>query len=516
MNFSELVSRALLGTESPAAAPNAPLPDPAAETAPRPLLARFTEALAAERPEIALLGRAALVGTHERVGRRPTRSPAPLPDPAPAETQKLAAEPAQALLRRLLQGEAPEQLPEWLTRAARAGLLAAPETLPDLLARGAAQPDWRDLIRPTLGARGVWLAERNPAWAWVRADTADAGEEVWQTGTRALRAAWWQRLRRQDPARARDLLAAAWAEEGPEARAAFLVGLAAGLSPADEEFLNLALRDKRKEVRREAGTLLCRLPASALSRRAADRVRPCVHFARGRWEITLPEQCDTAMVQDGVEPKPPAGTGEKAWWLIQLLEMTPLAEWTPPTAPDRATLLAQARAGEWRQELLAGWVRAALRQADADWAETLLTVTWADGQWEACGGLLAVLPPARQQAVLLGWLASPGPAAGEPIARLLARSDPAWSPAFSTRVVAFLRTEARADLTAWGYATSFTDFARRLHPAALPGAVAGWPTEAPGWPAWERRLADFFALIEFRTLLHATFDAEPSPAPTTP
>src|SRR5690348_15856749 len=95
----------------------------------------------------------------------------------------------------------------------------------------------------------------------------------------------------------------------------FVAMLAFGLSLADEPFLERALDDRRKEVRQQAAGLLVRLPSSALAARMLDRARDLITLGtstilhRPRIDVTPPDEADVAMIRDGVNPKPPAGSG---------------------------------------------------------------------------------------------------------------------------------------------------------------------------------------------------------------
>ena len=53
---------------------------------------------------------------------------------------------------------------------------------------------------------------------------------------------------------------------------------------------------------------------------------------RGRIDVDPPAACDRAMRRDGIAPRPPAGTGERAWWLEEILARTPLRVWPDPEA----------------------------------------------------------------------------------------------------------------------------------------------------------------------------------------
>ena len=63
----------------------------------------------------------------------------------------------------------------------------------------------------------------------------------------------------------------------------------------------------------------------------AARAGSCVAVDRTRDTpmivVEAPHECDAGMERDGVVPKPPAGRGERSWWLGQLVEAAPLGTW---------------------------------------------------------------------------------------------------------------------------------------------------------------------------------------------
>lgn len=91
--------------------------------------------------------------------------------------------------------------------------------------------------------------------------------------------------------------------------------------------------------------------------------------------MTPPAECDARMLRDGVVKRPPAGRGERAWWLGQLVEAAPLSCWRDRfggLGPAEIVALPVAGGEEWREELHAAWCRAAVRQRDARWSRALL------------------------------------------------------------------------------------------------------------------------------------------------
>lgn len=350
----------------------------------------------------ALLDAAALHTVRRRAGLRPGPA-APPPDPAPEDPRRPLPEAARRRLDQLLAGRAApspaagrrgaapdltELLPQWLTLANERGYKAPPAALPALLDAARARTDLRPQALRLAGPRGLWLAGLNPEWRFALRGTGAAGRlpspgdtegvrALWDEGLFAERVALLAAVRTGDPAAGLALLASTWAAERAEDRLMFLDSLRTGLSDADEEFLEAALADRSRNVRATAAELLSALPASAFAGRMAGRAATCVGLDRTAESPTIsveaPHECDAAMQRDGVVPNPPAGRGERSWWLGQLVEAAPLACW-PVRFGGRTPeeIVALPVADDWQGELHAAWCRAAVRQRDASWSRALL------------------------------------------------------------------------------------------------------------------------------------------------
>ncbi|WP_030209192.1 DUF5691 domain-containing protein [Streptomyces bikiniensis] len=385
----------------------------------------------------ALLDAAALHTVRRRAGLRPGPA-APLPEPAPEDPRVPLPEAARRRLDQLLagrtapspagrRGAAPdlaELLPQWLALAEEHGYKAPAAALPALLDAARARTDLRPSALRFAGPRGLWLARLNPEWRFALRGTGAAGalpsprdaegvRALWDEGLFAERVALLTAVRNDDPAAGLALLASTWATERAEDRLMFLDSLRAGLSDADEEFLEEALGDRSRNVRATAAELLSALPASALAGRMAARALTCVGLDRTADVPTIgveaPHECDAAMQRDGVVAVPPAGRGERSWWLGRIVESAPLSCW-PARFGGRSPeeIVALPVADGWRDELHAAWCRAAVRQRDADWSRALLgppAVPPATGPGTSSlaerARLLSMLPPEERA----GWVA---------------------------------------------------------------------------------------------------------------
>lgn len=383
--WEELVTSALLGTDR--------------RTPPADIMVPGKEA------PLALLDAAALHTVRRRAGLLPAPA-AELPGRAPHDGRRTLPEKAGKRLAQLLadrsapsgggrRGTAPdltELLPQWLAAANGHGYAVPAAALPALLDAARGRTDLRPQALAFAGPRGLWLARLNPDWKFALRgasggsalpDLADAEAvgRLWDEGLFAERVALLGAVRARDARAAPELLASTWSAERAEDRLMFLDSLRTGLSAADEPFLEQALADRSRNVRSTAAELLSALPGSALALRMATRAATCVSLDRGAGGpgggpavvVEAPHECDADMQRDGVTPVPPAGRGERSWWLGQLVEAAPLATW-----PDRlggrtpAQIVALPVLDDWADELHAAWCRAAVRQQDAAWSAVLL------------------------------------------------------------------------------------------------------------------------------------------------
>jgi hypothetical protein len=346
-----------------------------------------------------LLQSAAYLAVRRLAGWQPPRFADVAVDVAAAEEQRPVSEAAAHRLAEMLAGTYQEFLPEWLGLAATSGRRVPAQVLPDLFDYAKSHAAVRDLVDAVAGARGRWLAAQNPEWAFGALENLEA---AFATGARPARVTALASLRRDDPVRARALLEESWSKESGDDRAALLPALAEGLSPADEAFLETALKDRKRDVREAALDLLARLPESRLVGRMRERVIPLITTKKGllggKLNVMPPERCDDDMVRDGIEPKPPQGVGEKAWWLSQMVSLVPPSTWP-------VQIIGPAASSEWAPALFKGWYEGTWRFRDERWAEALLLNSIEDKPElrmvaVPAGSLLQCLTPERRDAII--------------------------------------------------------------------------------------------------------------------
>ncbi|GHH78796.1 hypothetical protein GCM10018793_30210 [Streptomyces sulfonofaciens] len=505
-------------------------------------------------PAAALLDAAAVQTLRRRAGLRPAPA-APLPDRAAPDPRPALPPAAARRLAVLLtdrpgtgsggrRGSAPdlmELLPQWLQTANARGYAAPPHLLPALLDAARARTDLRPQVLAFAGPRALWLARLNPDWKFALRATPGGGallpapedaegvRRLWEEGLFAERVALLAAVRAHDPVAARELLASTWSTERAEDRLMFLDSLHMGLRADDEPFLEQALTDRSRNVRAIAAELLSALPSSALATRMAARSALCVTLDRSQQApaiaVAPPPACDADMERDGVMPKPPAGRGERSWWLGQLVEATPLGAWSARfggRGPEE--IVALPVADEWHGELHAAWCRAAVRQRDIAWSRALLGAPSAPG----AGGpgavslaerakLLAALPAAERAGWVAGFIAAHGLSEAF---QLLGGCAAPWEEQLGRAVVDALNIARDAGSYPWSFSGVMGLAERCLDPAEVTRleALTAIPDEpensSPGAGGyWSEAFQRLVGTLHLRATMHTELTAPAAPEP---
>ncbi len=445
MSWDALQKGALLGTERQA----------------------YEGTLLAASPEAQLLSDAAALTLQRKAGRVPAaRNPDDAPAPCPEDAQPAAT--YTATLRTLLETRTHSPLlAQWLDCAQRADLRAPEQSLPDLLEYGRHAAELRPAIRAVLGERGRWLARLNRAWGWA------LRPEGWIVNGEVI-----PEVRRREPARARSLTEQVWQEMSAQTRTEVVDCLSVNLSLADEPFLERALTDRSKSVRRSASRLLTLLPGSALSRRMARRADALLSLVpQGSKKVVtlnLLAQADDALLPGGIEPEKTRDEGERASLTRQVLEGVPLEHLTERFGEQPSVLIDAALENkEWGALILAAWTVRTVRAQNTAWARAffekrskLINITYT-----ALPDLFRLSIPAEERdAYLLAEVRRHKPPLYKhgDLAALLHAHERAWSPALTAAVLAGLP----ADLSSAKHyrpnlQSFYTACAHSMHPATL-------------------------------------------------
>jgi len=500
--WDELVSTALMGTEREIA------PSLVCDGALGKMLERLKERANLTK-EGALLSAAAMVELYKRAGALTIKSDSTEQSCAcPEDELPECSFRAGMLLSTLIEDRNTGILTEWLTVAKQFGKRPPSLLLPRLLELASYDRSLRQPVIDLAGHRTRWLATHNPAWSFLlQAEVDDADHKaLWETGQTPERLGALRVLRRTDPASALALLTKTWSEEPADARIAFIAELQNNLSMADEPFLEeRGLDDKRKEVRETSAQLLAKLPESRLIKRMIARVEPRIEMKRHDLYselqvVSLPEQCDKAMIRDGISLRQQSAMGEKADWLMQMLSIIHPGYWNERFEMDanKLTTIAQ-NSKDWRRLFLSAWRVAAERHQSTSWAEALIPLLAPD-----VGGLMSCLSQQQRESFFLEALtASNGLIRGQTRVEQALYAMLSSEYPLSEHCSRILLEKSKKELTSSTHYTNpilsvLPAMALRLNLSAAGEVTTGWREDAMEFSPVRKVIDSFIETVQFR------------------
>lgn len=473
--------------------------------------------------EIRALRTAGALAVCSEAGFLPSKTAqAPLP-PCQEESRPVLPESELTATLQAVLDDGPDALrAEALRLVANAGRVLPPRLLPRAIGLGMRHAWLRPLLPAVIGERGRWLARLNAGWtAVLLSDSGELDQRWWDEGTLEQRCQFLAILRAQDPADARQRLVATFGETDARGRARLLATCSTGLSDDDEGFLSDCLKDRSKEVRQQAASLLARLPDSQYVARMAERVSASLSQSRKmlmtRLGIEPPETFDPEWKKDGIEeaPSPGDGLGQRAWWLYQMARPLLLTWWNAQLGMDAKDCVRWSKGTDWDLALLRAWLEANERAPAADWSAALLTRLPIKSLHVDAFALCASLPSAEREDAWLDSLESAkrGSSVGEHLARIaqtLSHEGAQLSVPAALRLIASLKKAlAEGRLTTdYRLRRTLPEFICCLPPEALPEAATGWPLDRPELQFFADTLAQVLAVIKHRqTLIHRLQEA---------
>lgn len=463
-------------------------------------LDRLISSLDQNNRETALLGALVIVSSYHRAGALPFKDDSPLPAVCEDDGVLICGNLAMARLAMMLRGEQQDLLPEWLKQLAMTGKRVPEELLVPLLELGRTKSSLREFLLPVLGKRGAWLASVNPVWKYA---DEKFDEQSWLTGGSGARLAYLRKLRATNAAAARELIQSVWKESTQDERGNYLVAFEVGLSLDDEPFLELALADKSKGVRRGAAKLLALIPQSGLSQKLIDRVRPLLKVkakARGKkcLDVTLPESTEEEMAELGINPKPAnySNLGDRAWWLRQLVGMAPPSIWNASLETTADDLIKLVLANEeWRTLLLDAFGMAAKDHQDREWIEALFNHQMVTGFSLNLHSLLVSLPVELKEEFALRSLRQ-----GMDAFTVLKACSHPWGGILSLTALKALSESIRKNQVddGWQWPSLLNQMAVSLNPDQIPEAVREIGSAMQNKPKVPKSLEKFLDSLRFR------------------
>lgn len=503
-SWNELVANAVLGTE------HQPLGDLQADAEDlAPVLAGI-KASHARNDRSILIRTAAVTDLYRRAGKRLSPRAVEIP-PSTPDTFNCCNQKAASLLSQVIVEENIGLLQEWLAIAARYRKRPPHIMWPPLLELAASRKELRAPLNAVSGARVQWLVHQHADWQPAvitnLPGNLDDPKLMWETGELKDRLEALRSLRAADPDRARELMISTWKTDPGEQRISFIDTLTIGLSAADENFLEeVALQDRRKEIRLKAAQMLAAIPTSRLTERARAHLRGAITVTRNgaatAFELTLPREHTKEMERDGVIAGATGKLGQRAELMIQLIGLVDPDFFLSLGDGSIESVIAMCRNsdGVYKMILLHGLAAAAARHRKSRWAQYLLKESdLKDGLADLAECLTAEcreeliaeyaargasnqstkLPPS----VLYGILACEG----------------TISFAGSSYLLALFRTECSGlPLYENPYAAALQMFALRIDPALAIDAQAGWREDAIRSSFVRNAIDQFINTVVFR------------------
>jgi len=247
----------------------------------------------------------------------------------------------------------------------------------------------------------------------------------------------------------------------------------------DEPFLEAALDDRSKVVRRQAAAVLARIPGSRLQGRLSDSAKAIITVqttranllgrSRSRVVLVPPDSFAPAWERDGIEERQPEGIGQRAWWMRQVLSRAGLAVWTERTGMTPDAILDSLKQDDYFGDAMQALVGAATSAADPAWSAALIRLLRHQPSIDiaALAGLLAGLPDDQRESLALETVTTARLDAGVQWI-LFASFDRPWSPAFSAAAMKTLGALAgQAPENVWRFSGAIEAASRRISPDAL-------------------------------------------------
>lgn len=408
------------------------------------------------------------------------------------ETKERVSERSLAMLVQVLNLEAKGSelrlskiIEEWLSFCVRANQRVPEEFITRLLELGKNWP-FKHLLEKAGGERFYWLLSLNKDWrgAYSHPDYSNVENliELFETGSNSERATALRAIR-EHHTQATSAVLTGFEKESIENKTAILKMLGINLGTGDEAFLEeIALKDRRKEIRNMAAAHLILIPDSRLQKRMIARVDQYVNYKigflqKGKFVVTLPEALKDDDIADGVQETLTIDSrlGQKATWLCQMLSLVPpqhLRERFSITSTDM--LKAALDHPDWSLLLTLAFMASAARFGDKDMMQAIIAcrdIHLTDSQ--AGLVLLKALPENLLENLVLTRLPSWSQERNSAAPRLdiwyyLEQVDFNWSARFSQDILKFIIKESREKVPVFGHTfySNAATFALRMHVSA--------------------------------------------------
>lgn len=252
-SWNQVINTALLGTDK-------------RELKKEALSADFSDALdliaqSNNTKEDIFLQTASLVYNYRQCGVLPLRKDTVSIANADVENKQYASSFSHHVLYDIVETGSIPLFRFWLEQCVAKEKIVQPEVIPLLLDAAVKQKELQVLIRACCGNRGLWLAQFNEAWKYAEEVNDD---DLWQTGTLEQRKKLLAKIRKDDPAKGREMLQQVWAQENAAGKTELMQQLSINANSDDVAWLEELLNEKSIKVKEEVLSILKLIPSSSI------------------------------------------------------------------------------------------------------------------------------------------------------------------------------------------------------------------------------------------------------------
>ena len=341
------------------------------------VLGKTLAAIGADSAEKQLLTSVGIETLYNDIGRLPAQL-APGTATLLSKSERVISAELSSYLSLMLQGRFKDVLSKTLVQLAERDLTIPSELLPAILNYADSSNLNRHVVYKVIGQRGRDLAAQNDTWHFAAPDilTWDGAKRVWKHPKPNKRQAFFRQLRWLDPGFARDLLQSSWKSEPDHIRHSLLRLMGTNLQPDDEPFIEMALDDRNRTVRKEAVALLASIPNSGLTHRMGRSTANILAWQGDGKPLAVRFHVGVSRLlqRDGVpiHIKSNDTARLRGEQLTAMVTATPLDLWPKRLGVPIEKIIAALPGCNWTRTLFHAFCEAAQRQQNQDWAEALL------------------------------------------------------------------------------------------------------------------------------------------------
>ena len=460
-----------------------------------------------DTPEKVFLQTALVYTKMQRAGYQPSQIESQLQAATPEVRQEIG-EKSSFQLGLMLTGSHNQILPEFIHLVDQQNKRISHRYLPELLDWGVTKQDLHNALCNVLGERGQWLARLNAQWEYLL-DIIEPKQVDWQTASFVERKAYLRTLRLTDSTKAIELLTQTWDEDDSNHKNSFLKILMEQLNPQDEEFLEKARKDRRKEIRIQTFQLLAKIPSSKYDQEIRTYLDKHItvkgNLIKKSIDVQLPANFDDELKNLGVYEKLTVTKGgQKANWLAQIISKVHPDYWIEKFQKQPAEIIALIQKSEWNELLISTISQATIFHQEQHWLCAFFDKTHNKQslnlaelvhhiQEEPFNQLVEVQIKSGLEALYHN----------KPLFLLLEYSQVNLSDQNAREIIKLyqelVRKEHRkSSYYQWQTKNLLKKLGQRINPYLLPEIREGWTENLENGDHWFANITEFLRLLEFR------------------